>query len=77
MQAWAALAVFEYLVRQLRFIFHGAKTVLEEEVGNARKQAHGLNAVLFGLFNQRLQNCLLYTSRDVDDAHHQRSTSQL
>src|ERR1700761_1560653 len=56
MQPRAALAILEDLVRQLRFVFDHAESKFEEEVRNARKQAHGLNAVLFRLFNQSTQN---------------------
>src|SRR5215469_7871743 len=56
MQSRAALAVLEDLVRQLRFVLHRPKAVLEEEVGNPRKQANGLDAVLFSLFDQCAKN---------------------
>ena len=52
MQPRAALAVLEDLVRQLGLVFHRAKAVAEKEIRNAREQADGLNAVLFGFVNQ-------------------------
>jgi len=55
-QARAALAVFEDLVGQFGFVFDGAETVFEKEVGDAREQADGLDAVLFRFFDQRAEN---------------------
>src|ERR1700722_12246363 len=70
MQAGAVLAVFEDLVRQLRLIFDGAKSVLEKEVGDAREQADGVNAMFFRLFDERAENaaaCALSFGLRLDD----------
>src|SRR5579863_4688254 len=56
MEARAILAVFEDLVGKFRLVFHGAKTVFEEEVGDPGKEAYRLDAVLFRLFNQSAEN---------------------
>ena len=74
MQARAILAILEDLVGQLGFIFDGAKTILEKEVGYAREEADGLNAVLFGLFDERRENAsaralALGPRLDHDGAH--------
>src|ERR1035441_2560638 len=74
MQTRAALAVLEYLVGQFGLVFDGAESIAEEEVGNAREEADGLNAVLFSLFNQRGQYSAARTlalgfGLDDDGAH--------
>src|SRR5579863_8634739 len=56
MQARAALAVFEDLVRQLRLVFDNSKAELEEEIRNARKQANGLNAMFFRFVDESAEN---------------------
>ena len=46
------------------------KSILEKEVGNARKQADRLDAVLFGFFDERAQNasaCALALGFGLDD----------
>src|SRR5580658_4854109 len=55
-QARAALAVLEDFVGQLGLVFDGAETVLEKEVGDAREEADGLDAVLFSFFDERAEN---------------------
>src|ERR1700677_3198253 len=74
MQARAVLAVFEDLVGQLGFVFNGTEAVLEEEVGNAREKADGLDAVHLGFFNERAENAapgtlIFCLGLDDDGAH--------
>src|SRR5580698_9096801 len=72
-QARAALAVLENLVRQLGLVFHNAKAILEKEVRNTREQAHGLDAVLFRFVNQRIQNAAARTLALGLRPHHNRA----
>jgi len=52
----ADLAVLEYLVGQLGFVFNNAEAILEEEVRDAREEAHRLNSMQLRFFNQRAEN---------------------
>ena len=61
MQTRAVLAILEDLVGQFRLVFNGAEAILEKEVGDARKQAHGLDAVLLGFLNQRAEDAAAVT----------------
>ncbi len=66
-QLWQSLKIF---VGQLGFVFHGAKTVFEEEVGDAGEEADGLDAVLFGFFDERFEDaaaCALALGLGLDD----------
>jgi len=56
MQARAVLAILEYFVGKLRFVLDDAEAIFEKEVGNAGEEADGLDAVLFGLFNERAKD---------------------
>ena len=56
MQARAKLAILENFVRQLGLVFNGAKAVFEKEVGDAREKTDGLDAMLFGFFNERAED---------------------
>jgi hypothetical protein len=55
-EARADLAILEYFVGQLGFVFNDAESIFEKEVGDAREEAYGLDAVQFGFFNQRAEN---------------------
>ena len=74
MQAWAVLAILEDLVGQFRLVFDGTETIFEKEVGDARKEADGLNAVLFSFLDERRKNAsacalALGAGLDHDGAH--------
>src|ERR1039458_2062302 len=73
-QTRTVLALLEDLVGQLGLILDGAKAVFEKEIGKASKEANGLDAVLFGLVDERFENAsaralALGSRRDHDGAH--------
>src|SRR5277367_5977316 len=54
-EAWAALAILIDFVGQCGAVFDDAKAVAEEEVGDAGEEADRIHAVVFGLFDQGIE----------------------
>ena len=55
-EAGTDLAVLEDFVRQLGFVFDNAESIFEKEIGDAREEAYGLDAMQFGLFDKSAEN---------------------
>ena len=56
MEARADLAVLEYFIGQFGLVLDDAESIFEKEVGDTREEAHGLDAMQFGFFNQCAEN---------------------
>ena len=67
---WQSLKI---LSGKFCLVFHRPKAIFEEEVRNARKQAHGLNSVLLRFFNQRPKNAAARALALCFRLHHDRA----